>query len=47
MDACNSKGVAFEFNIKAKVFRWRVIVGGLPLGDALGRRRIANYTCFF
>ena len=32
---------------RAKVFLWRVIVGGLPLAMALKRRNISNGTCFF
>ena len=32
---------------KCKVFLWRVMIGGLPLGDALVRRRITNGMCLF
>ena len=32
---------------RAKVFLWRVMVGGLPLGTTLKWRHILNETCFF
>ena len=32
---------------KYKVFIWRVMVGGLPLGSALKRRDLGYGTCFF
>ena len=32
---------------KCKMFLWRVIIGGFPLGDALVCQRITNGTCFF
>jgi hypothetical protein len=32
--------------IKYKVFLWKVLIGGLPMGDALIIRRIANDMCF-
>ena len=31
----------------AKVFIWRVLIGGLPLGLALKRRGLATSNCFF
>ena len=32
---------------RAKVFIWRVMIGGLPLGSALKRRGLGSGTCFF
>ena len=41
------KGWCSHLSFRAKVFIWRVMVGGLPLGDALCKRKIANGFCFF
>ena len=32
---------------RAKVFIWRVVIGGLPSGSALKRRELGSGTCFF
>ena len=33
--------------LRGKVFIWRVMVGALPLGDALKKRNITKGSCFF
>ena len=36
-----------HFQFRAKVFIWRVMIGGLPLGSSLKRRRLGSGICFF
>ena len=36
-----------KVSLLAKVFIWRVLIGGLPLGLALKRRGLATSNCFF
>ena len=40
-------GVVADLTLVAKVFIWRVLIGGLPLGIALKRRGLAMGNCFF
>ena len=41
------KGWHSRLPFRAKVFIWRVIVGGLPMGEALRKRNIDNGMCFW
>ena len=41
------KGWCSHLSFRAKVFIWRIMVGGLPLGDALCKRKIASGFSFF
>ena len=36
-----------KLSLVAKVFIWRILIGGLPLGIALKRRELAMGNCFF
>ena len=41
------RGKSYNVPLVAKVFIWRVLIGGLPLGLALKRRGLATGNCFF
>ena len=36
-----------HLSIRAKVFIWRVVISGLPLGSTLKRRGLGSSMCFF
>ena len=41
------KGWHSRLPFRAKVFIWRVIIGGLPVGEALRKRNLDNGMCFW
>ena len=46
MVSCDRGRLVFLIQLSPKVFIWRVMVGPLPLEDAL-KKNIARGTCFF